>query len=597
MKVIKIKKIKNPINAWKAISRKKRRLLLIGTAFLLLLLAACYTVFIAPLLEKEQWVYKESAVERGTLTVGVSESGSLDYGVTSVLYDLNLDVSTDDDDDDEDEDDDEETIQKYLKIEEIYVAPGQRIAEGDALLKLTEDSVSDVRRLLQSALVDAKSDYNEAESEYNLSALEAQTTYDTQVLEGQYASGIYGNASKSVNNDISVLQVQIDQCNANISILEEKVTDAQEDYDDALEDYNEAADAMSLASMDNTVNYMTVQSGYLSAQTKYQNAKTALEQAQQSLTDNAEKITSLQKQLTAAQAKRTLDKLDVEQTYQESVINGENAQITYNAQIESLKETLAEAEEEKNAVEDQLEAFETFVGSDGVLYAEGSGIVTQVAYEAGDSLEQTGVIVAYAAPADMTISVDVTQEDVVDLAVGDKVEILFGAYEDEPYEGTILSIDTTATSESSNTVSYTVVISVEDDTEALYGGMTADITFVTEEKEEVLYISKKAIVEQNDKKYVYKKTALGGRELTEVETGISNGVNIEILSGLSEGDTIYIASRVSSEAEVANTDVSDSDSANTTDTTDEVTDMQMPGGMENFGGMQMPGGGAGMQMP
>ena len=89
MKVIKIKKIKNPINAWKAISRKKRRLLLIGTAFLLLLLAACYTVFIAPLLEKEQWVYKESAVERGTLTVGVSESGSLDYGVTSVLYDLN----------------------------------------------------------------------------------------------------------------------------------------------------------------------------------------------------------------------------------------------------------------------------------------------------------------------------------------------------------------------------------------------------------------------------------------------------------------------------------------------------------------------------
>ena len=54
--------------------------------------------------------------------------------------------------------------------------------------------------------------------------------------------------------------------------------------------------------------------------------------------------------------------------------------------------------------------------------------------------------------------------------------------------------------------------------------------------------------------FVYRKTALGGRELAEVETGITNGVDIEILSGLGEGDTIYLASKVSSEAEVKSTE-------------------------------------------
>jgi len=163
----------------------------------------------------------------------------------------------------------------------------------------------------------------------------------------------------------------------------------------------------------------------------------------------------------------------------------------------------------------------------------------------------------------MRISVDVTQEDIVDLQVGDAVDITFTAYPEDSYTGSILSINTTATSDYSNTVSYTVEISVEGALEKLYGGMTADVIFVTEEKEDVIYVSRKAIVEENGKTYVYRKTALGGKELAEVETGITNGVDIEILSGLEEGDTIYLASKVSSEAEVKSTQ---EDSGSTADT-------------------------------
>lgn len=120
-----MKQLKKKEKNKKPLSRKKKRLIMIIAAGSLLVLAAGYTVFIAPLLEKEQWIYKEEVVERGTLKVGVSESGSLEYGITSIIYDLDLDVSTDDEDDEEE--DEEDVVQKYLKIEEVYVKRGQRI--------------------------------------------------------------------------------------------------------------------------------------------------------------------------------------------------------------------------------------------------------------------------------------------------------------------------------------------------------------------------------------------------------------------------------------------------------------------------------------
>ena len=594
-------KLKRPhFEKLKSLTKKQKKLILAGITFLLLILAACYTVFIAPLLQKEQWIYKEETVERGTLKVGVTESGSLEYNTKSIDYDLDLDVS---DDEEDDSDDDDDTVQKYLKIEEIYAASGQRVTEGEELLKFTEDSVVAVRALLQNAVVEAKADYAEAESTYELSLLEAQTDYDTQKISASYAASIRNTSGTSVTDNVASLQVQLEQKQANTASLQEKLTQAQEDYQDALETYEAAKEGYEGVGTDNTVNFMTIQNGYLSARTKYLQAKSALTQAETTVTDNENAITELTNQLAAAQAKQKIDKLDTEETYQEAVITGQNAQTTYNATVEDLKETLQEAEETKEKREEQLQAFEDIVGSDGILYATEDGVITEVSYEAGDRLTTTGALFSYATSDDMRISVDVNQEDIVDLQVGDAVDITFTAYPEDSYTGSILSINTTATSDYSNTVSYTVEISVEGELEQLYGGMTADVIFVTEEKEDVLYVSRKAIVEENGKTYVYRKAALGGRELAEVETGITNGVDIEILSGLEEGDTIYLASKVSSEAEVKSTEEtadsgSSSDTAIGSDTEFEMLeDMQMPGGddMPQGGdsgsfGVGMPGG-------
>ncbi len=184
---------------------------------------------------------------------------------------------------------------------------------------------------------------------------------------------------------------------------------------------------------------------------------------------------------------------------------------------------------------------------DGTVLAAESGIVTEVGYEAGDSLMNAGTLIAFAKADEMTVSVDVSQEDVVAMKVGDTVEISFSAYEGETYQGVIESITTTATSRNSATISYPVVVSIQGDTTLLYSGMTADVTFVTEEAENVCYVLRKAVVSEDGKSQLYIKSG-DAYVLTPVTTGFQNSEYIEIKTdnqnGINVGDKYYIRTLV-----------------------------------------------------
>ena len=68
--------------------------------------AGCFTNFIKLLQNAQQWAYSEQTVQQGTLKSGVTESGTVAFGITSQLYDL--DVSTEEDSDDEDDEEEAE---------------------------------------------------------------------------------------------------------------------------------------------------------------------------------------------------------------------------------------------------------------------------------------------------------------------------------------------------------------------------------------------------------------------------------------------------------------------------------------------------------
>ena len=48
--------------------------------------------------------------------------------------------------------------------------------------------------------------------------------------------------------------------------------------------------------------------------------------------------------------------------------------------------------------------------------------------------------------------------------------------------------------------------------------------------------------DEYNRPYVYQKDAEGGYTAVAVQTGVSDGKNIEVLSGLAEGDTVYYQS-------------------------------------------------------
>lgn len=79
-----------------------------------------YTVWIKPRQNQEVVVYKEETVQRGDLTVGVTESGSLSFGITSQLYDLEL------------------------QTEE------EKEEEGDPVLKFSDSSIEVIRKKLRA---------------------------------------------------------------------------------------------------------------------------------------------------------------------------------------------------------------------------------------------------------------------------------------------------------------------------------------------------------------------------------------------------------------------------------------------------------------
>ena len=169
------------------------------------------------------------------------------------------------------------------------------------------------------------------------------------------------------------------------------------------------------------------------------------------------------------------------------------------------------------------------------------------------------------------LSVNVDELDINSVSEGQQAEITFDAIEDETFTGTVTNIDQEA-SASNGVAKYGVDITLEKE-EQMKVGMNASATIVIEEKKDVLTIPVNALQERKNEVFVYTSQSEDGSLSGEktVKTGLSDGENVEITEGLSEGDTIYYQ-------KTGNTSSSNN------------SQMGMPGG-----DIQMPGGsGSGM---
>ena len=121
------------------------------------------------------------------------------------------------------------------------------------------------------------------------------------------------------------------------------------------------------------------------------------------------------------------------------------------------------------------------------------------------------------------------------------------SYPDLVFDGKVSEISDAQYDNSSATVYYEITVNIDGSEAEFYQGMTGEVTFITKEIQEVTYVSNRAVVREGTKSYVKMKDENGKVVKKEVVTGFSDGVNVEIIEGLQEGDMVLIESRVSDE--------------------------------------------------
>ena len=221
----------------------------------------------------------------------------------------------------------------------------------------------------------------------------------------------------------------------------------------------------------------------------------------------------------------------------------ENAKSLYDVSVNGVGTASEEATKAVEAAKADLETFEAYI-DDGSIRAEYSGTVTSVGYAAGDTLTADTAIAGFADAASITVTVNVTEDDIAAVHLDDKVDISFLSYPDEQFGGYVSKIGSSSTAGRSSTVSYPVTVVVTEVPETLLSGMTANVTFITKQVQDVLYVSNKAVTTEGVDSYVLRKNADGSEEKVRVKVGFSNGSITEI-SGVSEGDTLLIKGKVS----------------------------------------------------
>lgn len=136
------------------------------------------------------------------------------------------------------------------------------------------------------------------------------------------------------------------------------------------------------------------------------------------------------------------------------------------------------------------------------------------------------------------LTLEVTQYDAVNMSLGQKANIKIKGL-DKTYTGTITKIQSFAnivSSGTSNESKVTVEITITNPDNNIKDGYEADADIILNERKNALAVNFEAVKQDiNGKKYVF--TVENGKAVKKyIETGLETDFDVEVLSGLKEGD-------------------------------------------------------------
>jgi HlyD family secretion protein len=177
---------------------------------------------------------------------------------------------------------------------------------------------------------------------------------------------------------------------------------------------------------------------------------------------------------------------------------------------------------------------------DAIIRSPVSGTILSKAVSIGDpvvpltSYQPGTELMKIARLQDLLFKGVVDEIDVGRLEEGMKAKITVGAIPNEEVYGIIDIIAPKARNKEGATVFDIEIIITEKGNKPLRVGYSATADIIIDERNDVLVIPEGAVQFEDGKTYVY----LASGEKRDVEIGLSDGLNIEVVSGLKEGDEI-----------------------------------------------------------
>ena len=562
---------------------KKQKLLAAGCG--VVVLAVVGGVILLSTGEEETYTYKETTVEYGNLVVGVTEDGSVDIGTVEQTFDLDMSALQRADTTSSDSGSNSGNNSgggggdfggftpgasqgggmnmfnqilnmsmgnstsnnqdaASLPISEVCVSVGQQVTKGDVLYVLEEESVAELKEELQSNVEKAEADLNAVYADQELSRQQAEYNLKSSTAYGSYAQTEYNTTIQELQEAVADKQKALEQAQESLSDYQEQLASITTSYEDASKILSGCQWSLDNTNQEDDVfAYVYYYDLTKQAQSTVDSLDQQKEQLGKSVEQAEENVSLAEKEYNNAKRSLAQGLLSAQETLDLRGLAYDTAQETYDIAIAYLEEDAAEQEEVYAEAQEKWEEFSSHIDGNNVC-AQYDGVITSVDLEEGDSIQTGDVLVTLYNMEEVTMTVTVDEADMTDISVGSQANITFIAYPDTVFTAEVTEI-ADAVSDSDGNVTYDVTVTLEGDVSGLFQGMTGEITFVTEEMKDVLYVSKRAIITEGENSYVKVRTEDGKIEKKSVTTGFTDGVNIEIVEGLSEGDIVLIESKVS----------------------------------------------------
>lgn len=236
--------------------------------------------------------------------------------------------------------------------------------------------------------------------------------------------------------------------------------------------------------------------------------------------------------------------------YNSQIQSAENNLSIYQAQL-NLKKAgprsfqISAAEAAVSQAYAQLEKASVDL-NDYVIKAPIDGKLTKVNNSVGEQVNSSQVVLQMLGDERYEIKVDIAESDITKIKIGDKTTIELDAFgSDHPFSGKVTFIEPAQTI-IKDVIYYKATVSFDKDSwsDQIKSGMTANITVITAEKNDVLYIPQRAVKIKESmlgeiaEKYV--NVLNNGQEQEKIITVGLRGDNglVEVLSGLSQGEKV-----------------------------------------------------------